>query len=619
MNWKHWKENIENLSVLEWVEHGVPATFNSTPQPFRCHNRKFNKREAEFIDQEISRLLKNKYISVSNSKYISAINVVPKRKSFRLVTDLRVINSYTQSKTFRNENIDDVVEAVRSDDLLVTFDIKDGFFNIPLKKEDSKYFAFQWKNNFYCWNVLCFGWSLSPYYFCKIVREYVGYLRSKDIRIVSYVDDFILADKVDKIDSQKQFALSELKKFGFTLNEQKSNLTPSNKYKFIGFIIETDPIVDQVRISIPKDRIHKVKNDIKRTLKAGVVSARFLACIAGQLISMTKAILPTKLLSRNVYRLLATKKDWRDKLCLSGAVCQDLGWWLEALNNWNGKAFTSVAPVWVTIETDASQEGWGARLTDNTGIQTEAQGFWNSGMSRKHSNEREMTAVFLSLKSFIKQVAGKSILVLSDNVSTVAYINMQGGTSQNLTNIATNIWTFVVKNQIHIQVRHLSGVKNVVADHLSRLSSRYEWMLHPALFRYLNSTWGPHTCDRFASYMTCQIQNYNSFHADPSTSGIDALVQMDWDRHNNFVNAPLNLLGKIVNKIVEQKAVATIIAPKWAAMQWYRKLRQLSICPPIRLPKAEMFCLQIGRQIPEPLQNRKWRWFAWRISGKINC
>ena len=165
------------------------------------------------------------------------------------------------------------------------------------------------------------------------MREYVGYLRSKDIRIVSYVDDFILADKVDKIDSQKQFALSELKKFGFTLNEQKSNLTPSNKYKFIGFIIETDPIVDQVRISIPKDRIHKVKNDIKRTLKAGVVSARFLACIAGQLISMTKAILPTKLLLRNVYRLLATKKDWRDKLCLSGAVCQDLGWWLEALNN----------------------------------------------------------------------------------------------------------------------------------------------------------------------------------------------------------------------------------------------------------------------------------------------
>ena len=70
MNWKHWKENIENLSVLEWVEHGVPATFNSTPQPFRCHNRKFNKREAEFIDQEISRLLKNKYISVSNSNIL---------------------------------------------------------------------------------------------------------------------------------------------------------------------------------------------------------------------------------------------------------------------------------------------------------------------------------------------------------------------------------------------------------------------------------------------------------------------------------------------------------------------------------------------------------------------
>ena len=107
---------------------------------------------------------------------------------------------------------------------------------------------------------------------------------------------------------------------------------------------------------------------------------------------------------------------------------------------------------------------------------------------------------------------------------------MQGGPSPNLTNIASKIWTVLVENQITDQVRHLSGLRNFAADQLSRLSSRYEWMLHPAIFQYMDMVWGPHTCDGFAFYPTCQNSLYNSFHADPATSGIDALVQMDWGK-----------------------------------------------------------------------------------------
>ena len=83
--------------------------FIQVPQKFCSQNRKFNRCEADFIDQEISRLLKDKYISIAMSDYISAISAVPKRKTYRLVTDLRIINGYSQSKTFRNENIDDAV------------------------------------------------------------------------------------------------------------------------------------------------------------------------------------------------------------------------------------------------------------------------------------------------------------------------------------------------------------------------------------------------------------------------------------------------------------------------------------------------------------------------------
>ena len=70
----------------------------------------------------------------------------------------------------------------------------------------------------------------------------------------------------------------------------RKSLKASNKKKFIGFIVETDVNANLDKISIPKDRIIKVKKDIRRALKAGEVSARFLACKAGQLISLTKQL-----------------------------------------------------------------------------------------------------------------------------------------------------------------------------------------------------------------------------------------------------------------------------------------------------------------------------------------
>ena len=144
------------------------------------------------------------------------------------------------------------------------------------------------------------------------------------------------------------------------------------------------------------------------------MSARFLACTAGKLIYMTKAIVSTKLLLRNVYRLLGTKRDWKDVLCISNPVKQDLLWWLEDLGNWNGKAFSYFAPEWMTMETDSSLKVWGARLTDSQGCQRHAQGFWSCAMRQKHSNEREMTAVFLGLKTFLKHLTGMPVLILSD-------------------------------------------------------------------------------------------------------------------------------------------------------------------------------------------------------------
>ena len=87
--------------------------------------------------------------------------------------------------------------------------------------------------------------------------------------------------------------------------------------------------------------------------------ARMLAKVAGQCIAMTRAILPGKLLLRNVYRLLSKKTSWEDELTIDQHSLEDLLWWKETIQNWNGAPLLVRQPG-IQIGTDASGTGLGS-------------------------------------------------------------------------------------------------------------------------------------------------------------------------------------------------------------------------------------------------------------------
>ena len=329
---------------------------------------------------------------------------------------------------------------------------------------------------------------------------------------------------------------------------------------------------------------------------------------------MAKAILPAKLLLRNVYRLLKQRDSWQDVLTIDEATVGDLEWWIKALDTWNGKAFRSESKSCIQITTDASEIAWGGTMIGCPHIM--AQGYWDDHMSNQHPHLREIMAVLMTLESFLPYIKGKAVQVLTDNITTAAYINFQGGASKLLDGVARNIWLLSITNAIQIQARYLPGVMNQEADRLSRLSNLYEWKLHPQLFKYLDQLYGPHTIDRFASMSTRQCKRYNSLHLDPWTEGVDALHQNNWASENNFVNPPFRLLSKILNHIRATESNATIIAPMWPAQPWYPELVNMAVHPPLKLPKTKHICLPIQSITPEPMKNARWRMYAWRVSGK---
>src|SRR5690554_2717740 len=75
-------------------------------------------------------------------------------------------------------------------------------------------------------------------------------------------------------------------------------------------------------------------------------------------------------------------------------------------------------------------------------------------------NQRELTAVLLALMSFKEVLRGKVVKVLSDNISTVAYLNKLSGKIDGLYNTARAIWNYSRIHKIQILAAHLPGLDN---------------------------------------------------------------------------------------------------------------------------------------------------------------
>ena len=82
-----------------------------------------------------------------------------------------------------------------------------------------------------------------------------------------------------------------------------------------------------------------------------------------------------------------------------------------------------VPPSSLSLYTNESLSGWGAHLLD---LMT--SGVWTEEESQEHINMLEMRAVEFTLAAFLTQLAWQSVVLVSDNVSFVAYLRHQGGT-----------------------------------------------------------------------------------------------------------------------------------------------------------------------------------------------
>lgn len=172
------------------------------------------------------------------------------------------------------------------------------------------------------------------------------------------------------------------------------------------------------------------------------------------------------------------------KYRLSQSFYRDLSWWDSFLHVFNGRRpFLDNKPT-VDVMTDSSSLAAGAFFRGdwiyfNFELDCPA---WSS----LHITHKETLAIILAAKRWAPQWANHRVLIHSDNQAAVHIINK--GTTANalIMEELRDLFWLSARHNFHITALHIEGLRNTVADALSRLHEpQFLSRFYTALLDYL--------------------------------------------------------------------------------------------------------------------------------------
>ena len=112
--------------------------------------------------------------------------------------DLSHLNDFLQLTSFKMETIASVLLSVRDGDFLASLDLKDAYFQSPIHRSSRKLLRFMSEGTVYQFRALCFGLSTAPQVFTRVFAVMSAWARSHGIRLLRYLDDWLVLSSSEK-------------------------------------------------------------------------------------------------------------------------------------------------------------------------------------------------------------------------------------------------------------------------------------------------------------------------------------------------------------------------------------------------------------------------------------
>ena len=276
-----------------------------------------------------------------------------------------------------------------------------------------------------------------------------------------------------------------------------------------------------------------------------------------------------------MYCAINSRQSWCDTLVLPRDAHDELSFWFSNIERLNGK------PIWFSsgatraVYSDASNTGYGGCMVEL--CPEVAHGQWSEDEAKLSSTWRELKAVYLVLLSFAQKLAGNTVKWLTDNQG-VMYIIRSGSRKEHLQG-ALAIFEICFSHNIKLEVEWIPRSLNEHADFISRIIDFDDWSVDLSIFNILNTSWGPHSVDCFATSYNALLPRFHARFWSPGCEAVDTFT-VNWggEHEVNWWVPPLYLVCRTIRHASSCKARGTLVVPAWKSAPYWPILCPDSIC-----------------------------------------
>ena len=225
------------------LEHEIPL-LDKTP----CYQKQFPIPEMhrQEVIRQVTEWLRLGVIERTHSEYNSAVFAVPKKlangeKGLRIVLDYRQVNAKSVPANYRlpmiQESLDELGRV--KPEVFSQLDLRSGFHNVYVKKEDRPVTAFHVPNmGQFQWVRAPFGLRNTPLTFQRLMD--IVFRDMVPAKLLLYIDDLLCkASSHDEMLQTLHECFTRLRKAGLKLNLQKCNLGVK-ECVYLGFKLTPD-------------------------------------------------------------------------------------------------------------------------------------------------------------------------------------------------------------------------------------------------------------------------------------------------------------------------------------------------------------------------------------------
>ena len=259
----------------------------------------------------------------------------------------------------------------------------------------------------------------------------------------------------------------------------------------------------------------------------------------------------------------------------------------------------------IKIQTDASLKGWGFYIN-----QQRYNGEFDNTMDYS-INVLELMSVWYALLVISRK--NVVIQVLCDNTTTIQVLKKGGSLNFQLATLAELIWRRAALLNWTLQVAHIGGAFNVLADQLSRNEAlSTEWSLTYRDFQHILKMNRLLQVDLFATRLNFKLETFVSPCPDDMAAAVDALT-VNWERWKHlYLFPPSPLISRVLGKLSQTSFTsAVLLTPETPTRPWYMAL-SLQQVPSIPM-EVRLQQIVVDRVV---VQQQPTKLRAWLLSGQ---